>query len=187
MIAPLLALALSAPCPPPLAENPAPIATKLEANATTFRAANDTERTKVLLFGSHEVGIVSNVVLAPGASVSFAFSRSIVDEVLVEVLSLEPEGPRSEGTYALFELRHNASRTLWVTDSRAWFGIGDSCAEFHSGTSLLPRGAVPPSNGRGAGSFDATNGPTWIHVPEGPPIVPQNTPPKVRRKPLPPI
>jgi len=161
------------------------VETWLAADERTFRVENLGTYPELLLFGSEETGVVAHVHLAAGGIAEFPFSRSIVDQVAVEVLVLEPGRVRSIGAWALADLRQSPEGRLVIHEGVAGYPAGRGHASAYPQPSFLAA-SWRPSVFPIASSSAAAGSPATTHVPEGP-LVPAQQPkrPTVRKDPLP--
>lgn len=181
----------------PLELENANVTTLVQVTETHFVAENTSQFPQVVFFGSADIGLSSTVQLAAGERVMFATSRGAMDDLLFEVLSLEPTGWLNTGALEASVLRTSEDGALWITN--------DSCrslgwtAEASNLTHAVPRmGLVPDSlrrtpKGATIHAFDSglpdsySTAPAHVPVPTPNGEKKEEKPPVVEDKPLPPV
>jgi hypothetical protein len=162
---------------------PAPVEVGIQVSTTRFLAHNFSDRPQLLVLSSPRTRVLH--VLAPGTEIDCDFPLYTLDDMQLEVATLETDGWNSSGSFDLAEL--TTSETLWIQGDlahSAWIGGAGQVSLAHSNQSALPPWMLRNSpSPRGVG-----NTPHFpVHVPT---IIPSNrprrdSPPQLGRKPLP--
>jgi hypothetical protein len=166
------------------------IQTVVQATQTHFVAENTSEAVQLLLFGTDERGLVSHSVLQPGAKVSYPFPRGSMDELLLEIVSLDRDAWNNTGALSIAEIRESHDGALWVEATQGyaigWSRGDDYIVHMAPSSGLVPRSLLrtEPED-----IYDFAFAPAR-HVPV---ITPdgrktrRNRPPVIDDKPLPPV
>lgn len=168
------------------------LALAVHCGPTHFIARSLTHAPLLLIF-SDEFGDEGPEVafwLPPGASYLEEFARGSLDNVQLEVLSGADGQWTSTGTLDLREPAPSGELNLWVLDcghALTATGEGDALAARTPAGSSLPARLSACGASVGAAAEDDHAGAFHVPVP-APSIKPkQNKPPKLRKKPLPPV
>ena len=147
----------------------------------SFMAVNPSERPQWILFGDPLGTIRAGIVLAPGADYESRFPAHVLETLAFEVLSSGPGGVVSSGAYSLSNLRDADYDSILVeTTPRGTLAWGQD----EEGAKLL-------TAGRGLSGL-STLGAALARPTHVPVITPADKktgdrPPRVGKKPLPPL
>lgn len=105
-------LAPQTPAPDALTVEPVAVHAELERGERAFHYSNRSAHWQVLLFGTHELGLVRSLRVAPGADLDLPCNPAGFGELVLEIVSLTPEGLVGTGGIWLHSLD-------WVEHGRA--------------------------------------------------------------------
>ena len=139
-----------------------------QVTQTSFKALNPAEHPILLVFSHPDGGANASVLLAPGDHLESRFPHGTLDDMWLEVVSLDPRGRATTGALELNALRAKSAQVLCV----------ERRVEAPAG-----RLAAWLVDGEGRSNASST------HVPGPVPIKSQQREraPKIRRAPLPPL
>ena len=193
MIIPVLTVALNLAqlphhVPVPAELEHATIEVVLQATQNHFAAENRSAGFHLLVFGSEELGIFAVLRLNPGQRIVHAFPRGSIEDVLVEVVTVDDHAWRNTGALPVPAVRRSAQGTLWIIGARdrsvAWGRLPGGIEHVAASAELLADETLAAHPGlRDHSSALAT------HVPVPLPTLDKkgNRPPVLDKKPLPPV
>ena len=179
------------PSAPTLAVAPAEARVHIELEETRFSAQSHADGPLLFVVASEESGLRSGFWLPAGARYEEDFARGTLTGLMLEVLDVSNGARESSGALRLDDLAPDEHARLWVLeDGHAWTSRGEGAAL----SAATPAGSLLPPELRAhfsVGPRDAAPtptvpGPTHVPVPT-PTDKPKDTPPRKRRRQLPPV
>ncbi len=192
MIASTLSAALLAQLPSlvtlPSALDMAQVEVLVQATEDHFHVHNLSPLPQVLVIGDGQFGATGAVRIAPGEQALYPFPRGTADDLLIEVIALDPHSWRNTGALAIETLRACDAGALWIQASLG-FSIGWSQENGHLRHTPPQSGLLPAALIAAHPGLQDYRSLASAHVPVPMPVDDKKgtTPPVVEDEVLPPV